>query len=229
VSRISLRSIIVVLACAAACARMSTEESPPPPHEQAPHDAMFGQNHEAKVLEPAPKISDEAKAYLADCHHTFEKQEEEGDRMIEECLWREFDQNCAPDPSGCWDKGQECRDACGKPCASCDEKCGGGCDGCMGKCAAEDDACKAECAEARVDCRDKCLDARDKCANADCSKAEEKCNADHLALREQKCPRCDEINACMNAAIEKNKEPTEACAKKFKREPAECMEWCFEY
>jgi hypothetical protein len=207
---------------------MSTEQSPPPPRDQAPHDAMFGQNHEAEVVEAPPKLSEDAQAYLADCHHRFQKQQDEGEQMIDECLWRAFDQNCAPDPSGCWDKGQACRDACGAPCASCDDACAEGCDGCTSKCG-DDQACKARCAEERVGCRNACLDTRDKCADKDCATAEEKCNADHLAVREQKCPRCGEINDCMNKAIEKDKDPAETCSRKFKREPKECFEWCFEW
>ncbi len=214
---------------AAACARLSTEDPQAPPPEQSVDAATPAQD--SKATQALPKLSEPAQAYLADCHHRFKQKSEETEEVADECLFREFDQNCSPDPSGCWDKGQACRDACGKPCESCDDTCAGGCDGCMGKCAADDDACRHACAQARVGCRDACLAARDKCSNDDCSKAEEECNTAHLALREQKCPRCEQINACMNEALEKggDREPQAICRPKFKREPAECFEWCFEW
>ncbi|MBC8072651.1 MAG: hypothetical protein IAG13_30305 [Deltaproteobacteria bacterium] len=222
----SLPSLAVVALITVACTRLA-EDAAAPPNAAAQSASTGAGNPQPTVA--TPPMSAEATAYLADCHHRFEKTQEETEQAMTECTYREFDQNCSPDPSGCWEQGQSCRDACSAPCTSCDDRCAGGCDGCRADCAAGDDACLHACANARVQCRDACLAARDQCADKDCPAAEQACNDAHLAERAELCPKCDEIEACMNAALEADKEPRAVCERKFKREPKACFDWCHEY
>jgi hypothetical protein len=210
------------------CIKGATEDStePPPPAEPRTEAAYAAQPAEPRHDAVLASLSDEAAAYYADCSHRFEIKDDESEEMVDACLHTPFDQNCAPDPSGCWDKGQECITACGPACESCDDACGKGCDGCKGKCDKDDDACVAECAEARVECHDACMAAKQTCAETTCPEAEKECYATHNGLVAKQCPKCEQIRECFGQAYERDADPLDMCGKKFKREPNECFEWC---
>lgn len=160
------------------------------------------------------------QAYLRDCHHVFPFDSEydvAGD-ATNECLAREFDQNCSPDLYGCYDAGETCRDACGKPCDACQDACAGVCDDCVEDCSGKSKTCKHPCAVKRADCRTTCLDAKQACESA-CGTQESTCYEDAEKKKAKLCPRCSEIGACLMDGS------PEQCKKQIPS-PSECFEWC---
>jgi hypothetical protein len=224
---VALGFVVTALACGGATTGdvvlVPDHDSPPPvapiavtPPPEAVVDAA-----------PAAPTDDEiVAAYLADCHHVFASAvTDDMNDPSNECTWREFDQNCAPDPSGCWDKGQSCQDACGETCDSCQDLCAGACDTCKSACG-EDATCLKACAEARSTCRDGCVGAKDTCQGATCPAAEAECNAAFEATKAQKCPECAEITQCFFDRWAENDYEARSCVEKFSSGNAECLEWC---
>jgi hypothetical protein len=221
----TLLCLLLVSGCAKGAVEDQTETPPPVAPQEAVYAAQPDEPREDAVL---ASLSEEAAAYFADCGHRFQVAEPESDAMIDECSYLDFDQNCSPDPSGCWDKGQSCQSGCANACESCDSKCDGGCNGCKSKCKAGDSECVAECAEARVECRDQCMATKEACVDTTCPEAEKACYDDHEALVAKTCPKCEQIKRCVNDAIEHDKDPLDVCGAKFKRVSEQCFEWCSE-
>ncbi len=168
-------------------------------------------------------------AYFEDCRHRFQLEADEGDgedNMVDECSWLAFDQNCAPDPGGCWEAGQTCQTGCASTCVSCDDTCGGGCETCKAKCGETDGECLAACASARAECRERCLVDKKTCLGKTCPDTERACYEAHERLVQQKCPKCDEIRACVEEQLEAEESPVDVCGRKFRGQPEECFEWC---
>ena len=68
---------------------------------------------------PFSESDDPVEAYLQSCSAVRMVYDDMEDREVSDCEWLEFDQMCAPDPSGCWDKGQECKAGCATTCTTC--------------------------------------------------------------------------------------------------------------
>jgi hypothetical protein len=224
VNRIALGLLLV-----SGCIKGATEdqtEAPPPdatPRTEAVYAAQPDEPRDDTVL---ASLSEEEAAYWTDCSHRPQVQEDESEELVDACLYQEFDQNCAPDPSGCWDKGQACVAGCGPACDSCDDACSGGCDGCKAKCAKGDSACRVACVQDRADCHEKCMSAKETCVETTCRDEEKQCYDAHETVVADKCPKCEQIRDCFGDAIERDADPLDFCGKKFKREPNECFEWC---
>jgi hypothetical protein len=173
-----------------------------------------------------PKVVD---AYVDSCLHVFpaniDPQFSENDPS-NECTWREFDQNCAPDQFGCWTKGETCRDACHKPCTDCQATCSGACDGCKAQC--HDDACVRKCAEDRARCRNTCMTAHEGCTTGPtCANLEQACDAEAEKQKAAKCPDCANIEECITEGWNRTgADPTESCKVKFPGNAEECWSWC---
>jgi hypothetical protein len=177
--------------------------------------------------------AERVQAYVADCSHRFTVVDEENDyegqpEVIDECEYYPFDQNCMPDPAGCWDTGQECIRACSKPCNTCQAACASGCDGCKAACADGSVECIRKCAEARLECRDACMTAAEQCESVDCPKQEEVCNKAFSRERKQKCPKCKEIGECFSQD-HGDEDLFTACGREFPRARKECLDWCWDY
>ncbi len=161
-------------------------------------------------------------AYAKDCHHVFPPDSEEADVKDDECTFLEFDQNCGPDPFGCWSTMEECKTGCGAPCSKCQRRCGDTCDDCKSACKDGGDKCVRACAEARAECRETCVDPREACLDG-CGDAMVAC--DEAAERKvaNKCPHCEDIERCMMEHDQK------ACQKKFPDDAPECFGngWCW--
>lgn len=191
---------------------------PPAPAEPAPALAVGAVTREAAVA-----------AYLGDCHATFVDPAAAQDPdagVSEECAYLEFDQNCSPDPSGCWDKGQACEAGCTDSCGTCQSTCAGVCDGCKAGCG-EDATCLHTCADARATCRDACLSSKSDCVLRVCPAAEEACSSAFATLRAERCPDCDAISQCLiDSWNNANADGQQACAAKFPADAPECVSWC---
>lgn len=244
-----MRRFALVSLFAVACTKSGGEEPPaqvevakaePEPARAEPEPAKAEPEALAKAEpEPEPaddpvlaKLGDAEAAYYADCSHSFEipADDYEEDSTIDECAYVPSDQNCAPDPSGCWDEGQQCISACASSCTDCDETCTTGCSGCKAKCKGDDAECKAACAVERAACHQTCMSTKETCAKKECPAEEERCDKAYDKLLARKCPKCEAIRSChedaSNAGIE---DPEAHCGKKFKREPAECLELCSDW
>jgi hypothetical protein len=170
------------------------------------------------------------RAYLADCNHVnvIELEDMEGEKKGDECVLREFDQNCAPDIFGCWNKNQACRDACAKPCSDCQAACTTACGGCKSACAGKPDAdpCKQACAVKRADCREKCVARLTQCRENDCSKVEDDCQKEGIARRDKECGKdCAAFEGCIEKVLG-GEGDEKGCIAKFPSFSQKCREWC---
>lgn len=228
-----MRRVALGVVLLAGCIKGATEEpseAPPPPAPRT-EAAYAEQPDEAATKAVLATLDEEQVAYFEDCRHRFQIPEDEGGgeeepTLVDECTWLAFDQNCAADPSGCWEGGQQCLSSCASTCVSCDDMCGGDCDGCKAKCKPSDAECVAACATTRVECRDRCMNEKSTCVDKECPDDERQCYDDHEAVVKEKCPKCEQIEECMDAAASGDDEPFEVCRRKFKREPDVCFEWC---
>jgi hypothetical protein len=128
-------------------------------------------------------------------------------------LW--FDQNCGPDPSGCWSDGYACKRACPQPCVACRDACAGSCDGCKSACAPGDPGCMRACAEARAACYTGCLAAKATCEDRTCVAQEQACESAYSTRVESECgTACGARQACVSEhAFEEG--GLDRCAKEF--------------
>lgn len=169
-------------------------------------------------------------AYVESCGHVFpaniDPQYSENDPS-NECTWREFDQNCAPDAFGCWGKGEACRDACHQPCVDCQAACTGSCDTCKSGCNG-DAACVRKCAETRANCRATCMTAHENCTHGPtCATVESECAEAGEKEKAAKCPNCSEIEQCITEGWNTTgADPTAACKAKYPANAEECWTWC---
>ncbi len=168
-------------------------------------------------------VSTEVDAYLADCHHVFPAEHEVDQGGDDECTALNYDQNCSPDPSGCWDKGQSCIEDCGDPCTSCQDECGDSCDSCKSTCDGNK-KCETQCAQNRAECRDSCLANKAKCAESTCVDQQKRCYDKFEGKVDKACPDCDAIRQCIIDAWNEEADWRDACKKPGNR--SECMEWC---
>jgi hypothetical protein len=222
------RIVIALLLSGSGCMRGATEDHTETPPPEPRNEAVFAAQPEARNDAVIAALSDEEAAYFEDCSHRFQVQDEESEAMVDECSYLPFDQNCSSDPSGCWAGGEECATGCAKSCSSCDAKCNNGCEGCKGKCKPGDSECIAGCATERVACRDACMEGKTTCVDKTCPQSTEKCYAEHEKLVAERCPKCQEIEDCIEEVIggSGERDPMEVCGRKFKREPDQCFEWC---
>lgn len=207
---------------------------PPTPPVAAPPglaDAGGGEPGMPKVPTDAERID----AYVASCSHQFsvipDEWDGEGnpqDAALDECEYYSWEQSCVADPGGCWDEGEACAKACGKPCTSCQAECAGGCDQCKAACAPGSTDCIRKCAEARLACRTQCMNAHSDCQSVDCPEREKKCNAAFDKKRKKACPQCAAISTCMGDDHGDEDHET-ACAREFPKAKKVCFEWCYEY
>ena len=124
------------------------------------------------------------------------------------CTDRDFDQMCADDISGCYEKTENCLDTCGDRCGECEAECATACTACgQGK---------AECTAARVACSDACLAAREAC-HVKCDDRATGCYDRFDTEIRAACPDCMEMSECM----------MDGCTEKFPDLDDRCMAWCF--
>ncbi len=198
---------------------------PTKPTEVAtPTDAEPGEPEE---LTDAQRVD----AYVVSCSHRFTviPEEEAGESgPVDECDYHEWDQNCMPDPSGCWDAGQECIRACDEPCNTCQDECTSGCDQCKAACAPGATDCIRKCAEARLGCRSECMTANTQCQTVDCPKQEAQCDTTFNQKRKKKCPQCAAISSCMQRD-HGDEDYATACARELPKAKKVCFDWCTEY
>ncbi len=187
-------------------------------------------HHAARQAEQALADAADAAvdAYLADCGHVFAAEAVGADAdpaLADECTWREPDQMCADDPSGCWDQLQSCLDGCGTTCSSCQATCTQTCTSCKQACG-DDADCLRGCAEARAACRGGCLADRNDCQEPGCSDAEKTCTRDFEAQKAAQCPDCDAIHHCLIGMFTDSDFDMDACRQRFPDAAADCWDWC---
>jgi hypothetical protein len=209
-----------------ACARpIGGDPSAIPRESAAPADVS-----PAPAQATAPRYDDPPSeivlAYLASCDHQVQVEDEYGEGgPMDECNYREFDQNCAPDPSGCWEAEQACISACDAPCTDCQTECGSTCGSCKATCSLGDDNCVRHCAEQRATCRDTCMATRDQCQGAPCRERASACDTAFEDAKATTCPQCDEISQCFVEAWERDDTDT-FCRDAFPKADDRCFEWC---
>ena len=188
----------------------------------------------AVTAAPIPTYTDPPSelvaAYMRDCDHRVRVEDDEytGDTFNEcDLVW--FDQNCAPDPSGCWESGESCKSGCKSPCNGCQIECGATCGECRSSCAAGDENCVRHCAELRSTCRDGCMQRFEKCMGTDCNAATSECYAEFDAQKAQTCPQCEAIGECLSTAYQEQDDAPAWCKKKFPKAASECFDWCYEW
>ena len=218
--------VLAIAIVGLACGRVAVEETPEPP-VQAPAVTQPAAAPEP-VAEPAPAIDlasypEAVQAYYAHCDHSFEDDME--GRVVDECLVVYFDQNCAMDPSGCWDQGESCKEDCPGECSECSAECTTTCDGCKEDCPEGDDECRVVCAQARSGCRDACMGKKSKCNDA-CEKDRTACYARFEEEVKEKCPKCADMTECIGDAMQDERDPFEVCAKRYRRQSTFCKEAC---
>lgn len=167
-------------------------------------------------------------AYLADCGHTFSV--DAGDPgMAEgadnECTFVEFEQNCAPDSFGCWDKGQQCISECGAPCVDCQSACASTCESCKSQCGG-DATCQVNCASARATCRTTCMTGLETCKTDTCREVESACYREGQALMKTNCPGCQAYKSCLEDVWFRGKGEAEDCNPKLTSTDERCKQWC---
>jgi hypothetical protein len=163
--------------------------------------------------------------YFEDCHYVVQVDDDMSGDPIDECAWFEFDQMCAPDPSGCWDKGQSCQDGCKIPCRTCEDSCSSGCDDCKSQCDGSA-GCLISCSFQREECHTTCIQQRDTCLNTTCAEQAAACYSAHDEMVAQLCPSCDQITQCAMEALSAGDYDSEDCEARFPKDDARCFSWC---
>ncbi|MCB9683739.1 MAG: hypothetical protein H6735_01700 [Alphaproteobacteria bacterium] len=221
----------LLLALGLACAGETTPDPVPEPEpvaeQPAPEPSPARGKHKGKAGKRRGKAGaadDVVAAYLEDCAAVFGV--DGPDSSDDECTWREFDQNCAPDPFGCFDQGEGCKDDCQPRCVGCQATCAGTCESCKSSCEGKGAACARACAEKRAACRDTCLAAKGTCEGS-CGEAEGRCYDEAEKKRAEKCPRCGDLNTCQYRKMSEGKE-REDCLKEFPDHAPECLDLCYE-
>jgi hypothetical protein len=110
---------------------------------------------------------------------------------VDECLAREYEQNCAlhSQPRDCYGEMVHCKDACSPACTNCDAKCASACTLLKRKCSGNS-PCTKDVAVERARCHARCVAERDVCREGDCADAEYACWHDGLKIRDARCPSC---------------------------------------
>jgi hypothetical protein len=200
-------------------AQPAKAETPPAPPEDPDDEAPT-----REILE---------RAYLADCSYSHETSVDDpstegGTKKGDECVVREFEQNCAPDRFGCWDKAETCKNACAKPCSDCQTKCASSCNDCKATCKGKPnaDACMKGCASSRADCRNGCIQSLAECRSKSCEKMEIDCmTAGETQVKKECGEACDGYRACIEASFGGDGDEA-SCKKKFPKLSEKCREWC---
>ena len=168
-------------------------------------------------------------AYVDSCAHVFTEADEYIEEPQDECLFREFDQMCAPDHFGCWGAEEECSANCGKPCVSCQRACTDDCESCRDRCA-EDAACVRRCASDRAGCRQMCLEGLSACRSVDCAKVAAACDKEATEQLKRTCPDCEALGACVaQGSFDDIGKLLRDCARKFPANGPECETWCVSF
>lgn len=180
-----------------------------------------------------PSNAARIQAYAADCSHEFtlvsEGYEDDPEfPPVAECDFYEWEQNCSPDPGGCWDDGEACVRACSKPCNTCQKQCVGSCNTCKAACADGSAECIRACAETRATCQITCMEAIEQCQTVDCPKVESDCYAAFNRKRKKRCPQCAEISRCFSEANGPEDSFT-VCKREIPKARKECFDWCWDY
>lgn len=169
--------------------------------------------------------------YLEDCGYTALLSIDDPDAASgisdkPECEAMAWEQNCAPDLFGCWDKLMDCKAACKVPCGSCQAKAASACNKCKAACKTGP-SCLRACAEARVDAREGCLEAADACRGKACPAAEAKCMSEGEAKVKKVCGKdCERYKSCASELMNKGTFEYDLCKKQFSQLPADCFTWC---
>lgn len=197
-------------------AEVSVEVPPPAPITPPP----------AEPAEPTmlPLGADPIAAFIADCAATFTVEDDFSDGAVSECEFIAFDQMCAEDPFGCWDKGEGCRSGCGEPCTTCQADCVPACTDCKAQCDGSAD-CIRQCAQVRQDCREGCLGGLLTCKDVTCGEVEEDCYKQAELTKRRVCPRCEEIEECIMDSYSDGTFADDPCRTKIKAEER-CYTWC---
>lgn len=148
--------------------------------------------------------------FAADCNATRQLvvYDVDDEVMGDACTDRDFDQMCADDISGCYEKEENCLDDCGGRCSSCEAECATACVACgQGK---------AECTAARVACSDACLASREAC-HTKCDERGVGCYDRFDTEIRAACPDCMELSECM----------MDGCKETHPDLDDRCMAWCF--
>lgn len=217
------RAIVVPFVLAAACVRPAPD-APIAPSEPAAPVAARREPAPEPVFDGPP--SPEVLAYVTDCNHVIEVPDDVEGNPVSECDAVPFDQNCAPDPSGCWDAGRECLSACTPGCDLCQSSCASTCDTCKAGCPSGSQGCLRACAEDRASCRTTCMSGWSTCLDA-CPEEEQACNAAFEAQVAERCPDCDDIGTCQ--MTHDGEEGTPPCDEQFPEADAVCFQWCHGY
>lgn len=214
--------VAALLVFSLACGGMGTAEKAEVDQQPRSVDAPAAEAPTAPGSVDAESLVDQ---YFEDCHFVFMVPDEWSDEPIAACSWQEFDQMCAPDPSGCWDKEESCKTGCVDPCNSCEDSCASGCDDCKSQC---DGAagCLRDCALQRESCHEACIQQRDTCQYTTCRQVGIDCYTAHDALVAQVCPSCSEFTQCVNDRYMEGNFDTKDCEVRFAKEDARCIEWC---
>lgn len=228
-TRVALASLVVLLGLA--CGGETATPPPPTPEpvaEQPPAPAPVRGKHKAKAGKrgKAGKPDDVVAAYLEDCAATFGVEDPDFGNSDDECTWREFNQNCAPDTTGCYDRSEQCQDGCQPSCQGCQARCAGVCEDCKSGCEGKGPGCERTCAENRATCRQTCLEGKTTCEST-CGTAEQDCYQKAQKEKEAKCPHCSELNQCEYRKMGEGKE-REECLQEFPDDPPECLDLCYE-
>lgn len=192
--------------------------------DEAPAARAATDSHSAVTFDEG---GDAVAAYLQSCHATMTAMDDMGDGPIAVCEWMEFDQMCAPDLTGCWDKQQECKATCPSGCQDCEAQCTGSCDDCKTQCADGDDACLRTCAQARKSCQDTCIQTRNTCLDDKCGAVWDRCNTEFDEKLDRVCPKCSEIRSCQEKHMF-NTDGAELkdCKEVFPSADDRCFDWC---
>ncbi|MFT5683378.1 MAG: hypothetical protein ACI8RZ_004309 [Myxococcota bacterium] len=197
---------------------VSPPTAPPPPASPPPTRLP---PQPATVL---PADADPIAAFIEDCAAAFTVEDETAGGQVIECEFMEFDQMCAEDSFGCWNKGDSCRGGCGEPCTTCQTNCAAGCTDCKADCNG-DAACIRQCAESRQSCRVTCLDGLTTCKDDTCSEVESDCYKQAELTTRRVCPRCDELQECIMASYSDGTFADDPCRGKIKADER-CYTWC---
>ncbi len=219
------------VACATSRPAVEDAESPAPSNAAATSVTTVPTSASgAPIPEYTDPPSELVAAYMRSCDHRVRIDDDEyTGETFDECDFIEFDQNCAPDPSGCWNEGEGCKSRCKLPCKDCQRACAASCGECRSACATGDDNCVRHCAQLRASCRDGCMEAFGECTGPECSAVASACYETFDARKEETCPDCAAIGACLGSAYEHSDDATGWCKTKFPTANRECFDWCHDW
>lgn len=232
---------LVLLACAGIPGLSGSDPTPAPVVEappaaplppEAPPPAAPAAEPPAEPPEEGPPVTDAAnpyeparevlvKLFAADCRAPVLIPDEMEGGTAPRCESVEFDQMCAPDPSGCWDEKERCVPTCNAPCSTCEERCAEACETCKG---AGEGVDLQACAEARASCSDACFQGRGACIEG-CLTSYRACDEAYDQKRKEMCPSCEKIATC----IVEGRSDGDCAAERFKEDAPDCWTMCDMY